>query len=81
MPPSIVFRLFNRSGGVAGVTDSNSRAAPIYEDGRYGFGNQSGGRGYDDGKYSDRSREQGGLVSDGMMQSHYSSDRRHFGRR
>jgi hypothetical protein len=70
------------SAAGAGGAESTSRPAPMYEDGKYGFGNQAGGRAYDDGRFSDRSRDQqGGLVSDGMMQDYYGGDRRHHGRR
>lgn len=67
--------------GAGGTDSGNSRAAPIYEDGKYGFGKQSNGRGHDDGRYSDGSRDQGGLVSDGMMHNYYSEDRKQYGRR
>jgi len=68
--------------GVGGTEPGNARPAPIYEDGKYGFGNHASRRGNGAGQYSDRSRDhQGGLVSDGMMQNYYSQDRRHYGRR
>lgn len=66
------------AAGASGTELGNSRPAPIYEDGKYGFGNHASRR----GQYSDRSRDhQGGLVSDGMMQNYYSQDRRYYGRR
>jgi hypothetical protein len=67
--------------GASGTEPGSSRPAPMYEDGKYGFGNHESRRGYDDARYSDRSRDQGGLVSDGMMQNYYSQDRRQHGRR
>lgn len=70
------------AAGASGTELGGSRPGPIYEDGKYGFGNHETRRGYDDGKYSGRSRDQqGGLVSDGMMQNYYSQDRRQHGRR
>ena len=70
------------AAGAGGTDSGSSRPAPMYEDGKYGFGNQASRRGHDDGRFSDRSRDQqGGLVSDGMMQNYYSEDRRQYGRR